>query len=64
MHRALYWGHLQAAALLLEAGAQLHITDNKVTHNLRSNIHISCSKTNSTSAAQNRAWSSSCPSNA
>jgi ankyrin repeat protein len=30
LHRALYWGHLAAAALLLEAGAQLHIHDLKV----------------------------------
>ena len=30
LHRALYWGHLQAAAMLLEAGAQLSIQDNKV----------------------------------
>ena len=30
LHRALYWGHLQAAALLLDAGAQLSIQDDKV----------------------------------
>ncbi len=30
MHRALYWGHLRAAALLLEAGAQLSVLDHQV----------------------------------
>lgn len=30
LHRALYWGHLQATALLLDAGAQLSIQDDKV----------------------------------
>ena len=30
LHRALYWGHLRAAALLLEAGAQLSVLDHQV----------------------------------
>ncbi len=30
LHRALYWGHLRAAALLLDAGAQLSVLDHRV----------------------------------
>ena len=38
LHRALYWGHLQAAALLLEAGAQLSIQDQQVLHRLLTSL--------------------------
>ncbi len=30
LHRALYWGHLRAAALLLDGGAQLSVLDHRV----------------------------------
>lgn len=44
LHRALHWGHLQAAALLLEAGASLSVQDDKVSSLLRhiSGVHLSC----------------------
>lgn len=45
LHRALYWGHLQAAALLLEAGAQLSLQDDKVPFASRSCLLTSCSTT-------------------
>ena len=30
LHRAFFWGHMHVAALLLEAGAQLHLPDDQV----------------------------------
>ena len=52
LHRALYWGHLQAAALLLEAGAQLSIQD----HQVLSMLSTSLQQERDTVRA-NRCWS-------